>query len=73
MATKRAPEEFKIEAGNRVSERGHSAPDVANRLAVFQLVLYEWIKKDGLPKADRIEQAEPMAETAPQGRSEAHY
>lgn len=30
MSNKRYPEEFKIEAVKQVTERGHSAPDVAN-------------------------------------------
>jgi transposase-like protein len=51
MSSKRYPEEFKIEAVKRVTERGHSAPDVAKRLGVSQPTLYEWIKRYGLPEA----------------------
>ena len=62
MSTKRYPEEFKIEAVKQVTERGHSAPDVAKRLGVSQPTLYEWIKRYGLPEADRIEQQGQAAE-----------
>lgn len=56
MSSKRYPEEFKIEAVKQVTERGHSAPDVAKRLGVSQPMLYEWIRRYSLPAADRIEQ-----------------
>ena len=56
MSSKRYPEEFKIEAVKQVTERGHSAPDVAKRLGVSQPTLYEWIKRYSLPESDRIEQ-----------------
>ena len=45
MSSKRYLEEFKIEAVKQVTERGHSAPDVAKRLGVSQPTLYEWIKR----------------------------
>lgn len=62
MSSKRYPEEFKIEAVKQVTEREHSAPDVAKRLGVSQPTLYEWIKKYSLPEADRIEQQGQAAE-----------
>jgi transposase len=62
MSTKRYPEEFRIEAVKQVTERGHSAPDVARRLGVSQPTLYDWIKKYSLPESERIEQAGHAAE-----------
>jgi len=62
MSSKRYPEEFKIEAVKQVTERGHSAPDVAKRLGVSQPTLYEWIKRYSLPESDRIEQQGQAAE-----------
>jgi transposase len=57
MSNKRYPEEFKIEAVKQVTERGHSAPDVAKRLGVSQPTLYEWMKKYALPPEERRPQA----------------
>ena len=62
MSSKRYPEEFKVEAVKQVTERGHSAPDVAKRLGVSQPTLYEWIKRDSLPEAQRVEQLGQAAE-----------
>ena len=62
MSNKRYPEEFKVEAVKQVTERGHSAPDVAKRLGVSQPTLYEWIKRDSLPEAQRVEQLGQAAE-----------
>lgn len=56
MSSKRYPEEFKIAAIKQVTDSGYSAPDVAQRLGVSQLTLYEWIKKSGLPEPERLEQ-----------------
>jgi transposase len=54
MSSKRYTEEFKIEAVKQVTDRGHSAPDVAKRLGVSQPTLYEWIKRYGVPEAERL-------------------
>lgn len=62
MSSKRYPEEFKIEAVKQVTDRGHSAPDVAKRLGVSQPTLYEWIKRYGLPEDARLEQQTQSAE-----------
>jgi transposase len=55
MSSKRYPEEFKIEAVKQVTDRGHSAPEVAKRLGISQPTLYEWIKKYSVPEAERSE------------------
>lgn len=62
MSSKRYPEEFRIEAVKQVTDRGHTAPDVAKRLGVSQPTLYDWIKKYGIPEAERIEQQGQSAE-----------
>jgi len=62
MSSKRYPEEFKIEAVKQVTDRGHSAPDVAKRLGVSQPTLYDWIKRYGLPEGERLEQQTQSAE-----------
>lgn len=62
MSSKRYAEEFKIEAVKQVTERGYSAPDVAKRLGVSQPTLYEWIKRYGVPEAERVEAQSHSAE-----------
>ena len=62
MSSKRYTEEFKIEAVKQVTDRGHSAPDVAKRLGVSQPTLYEWIKRYGVPEAERLEVQSQSAE-----------
>lgn len=62
MSSKRYTEEFKIEAVKQVTDRGHSAPDVAKRLGISQPTLYQWIKKYSLPEAERLAQESQMAE-----------
>ena len=62
MSSKRYTEEFKIEAVKQVTDRGHSAPDVAKRLGVSQPTLYEWIKRYGVPEAERLETQSQSAE-----------
>ena len=42
MSGKRYTEEFKIEAVKQVTERGHSIPNVAQRLGVTTKSLYDW-------------------------------
>ena len=56
MSSKREPAEFKIEAVKQMTERGHSAPEVAKRLGVSQPTLYEWIKRYSAPEAQWVEQ-----------------
>jgi len=41
MTNKRYTEEFKVEAVKQVTERGHSAADVAARLGVSTYSLYQ--------------------------------
>ena len=62
MSSKRYTEEFKIEAVKQVTDRGHSAPDVAKRLGVSQPTLYEWIKRYGVPEAERLAAQSQSAE-----------
>ncbi len=62
MSNKRYPEEFKIEAVKQVTERGHSAPDVAKRLGVSQPTLYEWMKKYALAPEERRAQVSQQEE-----------
>ena len=62
MSSKRYTEEFKIEAVKQVTDRGHSAPDVAKRLGVSQPTLYEWIKLYGVPEAERLATQSQSAE-----------
>lgn len=47
MSGKRYPEAFKIEAVKQVTERGHKAADVAERLGITSKSLYDWIRKYG--------------------------
>lgn len=62
MSNKRYAEEFKIEAVKQVTERGHSAPDVAKRLGVSQPTLYEWMKKYALAPEERRAQVSQQEE-----------
>ncbi len=62
MSSKRYTVELKIEAVKQVTDRGHSAPDVAKRLGAFQLTLYELIKRYGVPEAERLETQSQSAE-----------
>ena len=62
MSSKRYTEEFKIEAVKQITDRGHSAPDVAKRLGVSQPTLYEWIKRYGVPEAERLATQSQSAE-----------
>jgi transposase len=55
MSSKPYPEEFKIEAVKQLTDRGHSAADVASRLGVSLPTLYEWLKRYGLAEAERSE------------------
>lgn len=62
MSSKRYPDEFKIEAVKQVTERGHPVAEVASRLGVSQHSLYEWLKRFGLPEAERVEMQSQSAE-----------
>ena len=53
MKSKRYTEEFKVEAVKQVTERGHSAADVAARLGVSTFSLYHWIKRYSMPESER--------------------
>lgn len=55
MSNKRYPEEFRIEAVKQVTERGHAVAEVASRIGVSQHSLYEWLKRYGVPEAERSE------------------
>ena len=43
MSGKRYTDEFKIEAGRQVTDRGYSVVDVAERLGVTTHSLYAWL------------------------------
>ena len=62
MSSKRYPDEFKIEAVKQVTERGHPVAEVASRLGVSQHSLYEWLKRFGLPEAERVEMQSQSSE-----------
>lgn len=47
MSDKRYTEEFKVEAVKQITECGHSAYDVSQRLGVSTHSLYAWCKKYG--------------------------
>ena len=55
MSGKRYTEEFKVEAVEQVTERGHRASEVAARLGVSAWSLHRWIKEREQPAAERIE------------------
>ncbi|WP_373889453.1 IS3 family transposase, partial [Massilia sp. TS11] len=63
MSGKRYTEEFKMAAVKQVLDRGHPALEVAERLGVSQHSIYAWIKRYGVPEAERLAndaQAEEM-------------
>ena len=62
MTNKRYTEEFKVEAVKQITERGHSAADVAARLGVSTYSLYQWIKRYSLPEAERLAVQDQQAE-----------
>lgn len=47
MSNKRYTEQFKVEAVKQVTERGHSARQVAARLGITTHSLYAWLKRYG--------------------------
>jgi transposase len=54
MSGKRYTDEFKIAAVKQVTERGHPAREVADRLGVSIHSMYSWIKRYGVPDEERI-------------------
>ena len=62
MTSKRYTEEFKVEAVKQITERGHSAADVASRLGVSTYSLYQWVKRYSLPEAERVAVQDQQAE-----------
>lgn len=47
MSAKRLPEEFKMQAVKQVTEKGHYAASVAERLDISTSSLYIWLKRYG--------------------------
>lgn len=62
MSSKRYPEEFRIEAVKKITEKRYPISEVASRLGVSQHGLYKWLKIYGLPESDRIETQSQQAE-----------
>lgn len=54
MSGKRYTDEFKIAAVKQVTERGHSAREVADRPGVSIHSMTSWIKRYGGPDEERI-------------------
>jgi transposase len=54
MSNKRYTEEFKVEAVKQITDRGYPVADVAARLGISSHSLYQWIKRDSVPAADRV-------------------
>jgi transposase len=53
MSGNRYTEEFKLAAVKQVVERGHPAAEVAERLGVSVHSIYTWVKRYGVPDAER--------------------
>ena len=62
MSAKRYTEEFKIEAVKQVTERGHRLAEVAIRLGVTTHSMYAWMKRYGVPEAQRVANQDQAAE-----------
>ena len=62
MSGKRYPEEFKVGAVRQVLERGHSVPDVAERLGITSKSLYDWLKRYGENRERYAEQSKEQQE-----------
>jgi transposase len=54
MSGKRYTDEFKIAAVKQVTEHGHAAHEVADRLGVSIHSMYSWIKRYSVPDEERI-------------------
>ena len=65
MSSKRYLEEFKIEAVQQVTEKGHSVAEVAARLGTTTHSLYAWIKRyDPQQPNIVVESSDVLAELA---------
>ncbi len=62
MSNKRYTDEFKAEAVKQVTVRGHTVADVAARLDVSAHSLYQWMKRFGIPPAERKVSDDQQAE-----------
>jgi len=62
MSSKRYTEEFKVEAVEQVTNRGHSVADVAARLNISIRSLYAWIKRYSLTPQERQTQGNQQDE-----------
>ena len=62
MGRKRYTEDFKVEAVRHVTEAGHGVYDVASRLGISNISLYDWITaygpESGAIQATRADQEE---------------
>lgn len=65
MSGKRYTEEFKIAAVKQVTERGHAAHEVANRLGVSIHSMYSWIKRYSVPDEERVAADDTGRRSAP--------
>lgn len=54
MSGNRYTDEFKIAAVKQVTERGHPAREVADRLGVSIHSMYSWIKRYSVPDEERV-------------------
>ncbi len=64
MSSKRYTEEFKIEAVKRVTERGYSVAEVANRLGTTSHSMYSWLKRYGQQSSHQANRVDDQAEIA---------
>ncbi len=62
MSSKRYTEEFKVAAVRRVTDRGHSVAEVADRLGVSIHSLYTWRKQYGRSRSERAATADQADE-----------
>jgi transposase len=62
MSGKRYNEEFKIEAVRQVTDRGYKVSEVAARLGITTMSLYEWIKRYGDEQAQHLQISEQQRE-----------
>ena len=53
MSAKRYTEEFRIEAVDQATDRGHPVAEVTRRLDVTSHSRYQWIRRHRVPEADR--------------------
>lgn len=56
MSKLRYTPEFKLEAVKQVTERGHSAAEVASRLGVSAHSLYSWLRAHQMPSGQQAAQ-----------------